>query len=287
MGFLNANLISRIISAFILIPMAIFVLWVGGVVAVLALTLVAIIAAWEWGNIVNKQAKYYGPKIILTFSSGIVSLLWGLSFVLLSYGQWFTDIVLVILILSLLFFITYKDPHKVYYISGLLTIALTSISLAYIRFADPIDDKSGFWLVLFLFCITWAMDIGAYFFGCFFKGPKLAPKISPNKTWSGFGGGLFTVFLLMLAFRFFWDVKNMRFEFYILISVMLAAFGHMGDLAESAFKRRFNVKDSSQIIPGHGGVLDRLDSLAVSSWLFALIICLSVYFLSASMTGLD
>lgn len=113
------------------------------------------------------------------------------------------------------------------------------------------------------------MDSGAYFVGRALKGPKLAPNISPNKTWSGFFGGLLFALMATVIIMLF---QIIGYTLLLpIISLVIAAVSHMGDLGESFFKRQFNVKDSSHIIPGHGGVLDRLDSLAVSSWMLALI----------------
>ncbi len=269
-----SNLQTRILSAVILIPLAVFVLWYGSWLAVFAVSIVAAIAAWEWGNIIQKTPSYTLPKVILIVSSLAISFLWGSSFLISSYESLFIKLILAILTLSLLFFLFYKNSHKSYYITGLLVVALTSISLIYIRFFDA---SLGLFLLFYLFLLTWAMDSGAYFCGRFFKGPKLAPKISPNKTWSGFIGGLFFVLLLSIAISVILKNSVLKasyddFSVFAVISLLVAALGHGGDLAESAFKRKFNVKDSSQIIPGHGGVLDRLDSLAVSSWVVALIL---------------
>ncbi len=271
-----SNLQTRILSAVILIPLAVFVLWYGSWLAVFAVSIVAAIAAWEWGNIIQKTPSYTLPKVLLIVSSLAISFLWGSSFLIISYESLFIKLILVILALNLLFFLFYKNSHKSYYITGLLAVALTSISLIYIRFFDG-SNKEGFWPLFYLFLLTWAMDSGAYFCGRFFKGPKLAPKISPNKTWSGFIGGLFFVLLLSIAISIILKNTVLKasyddFSVFVVVGLLVAAFGHGGDLAESAFKRKFNVKDSSQIIPGHGGVLDRLDSLAVSSWVVALIL---------------
>ncbi len=271
-----SNLQTRILSAVLLIPLAVFVLWYGSWLAVIALSIIAAIAAWEWGNIIHKTPTYTLSKTILIVSSAAISLLWGGSFLIPSYENLFIKTIFAILTLSLIFFLFYKNSHKSDYITGLFVVVLTSMSLIFIRFFDG-NNKEGFWLLFYLFLLTWAMDSGAYFCGRFLKGPKLAPKISPNKTWSGFIGGLFCVLLLSITVSIILKNTILKasyddFAIFIVVSLLVAALGHGGDLAESAFKRKFNVKDSSQIIPGHGGVLDRLDSLAVSSWVVALML---------------
>ena len=109
-----------------------------------------------------------------------------------------------------------------------------------------------------MFSIIWATDIFAFFAGRTFGGPKLAPKISPNKTWSGLAGGVIASMLigLMSSLMFSGGVV-----FFVIISALLSLIEQGSDLLESKIKRIFGVKDSGNIIPGHGGVLDRLDGM--------------------------
>ncbi len=113
-------------------------------------------------------------------------------------------------------------------------------------------------ILFWMFAVIWATDIFAFFAGRTLGGPKLAPKISPNKTWSGLAGGLFASMMIgmMSSFMFSGGVL-----FFIFISAMLALIEQISDLLESKFKRIFGVKDSGNLIPGHGGVLDRLDGM--------------------------
>ena len=113
-------------------------------------------------------------------------------------------------------------------------------------------------ILFWMFVVIWATDIFAFFAGRSLGGPKLAPKISPNKTWSGLAGGLFASMMIgmMSSFMFSGGVL-----FFIFISAMLALIEQISDLLESKFKRIFGVKDSGNLIPGHGGVLDRLDGM--------------------------
>lgn len=122
-------------------------------------------------------------------------------------------------------------------------------------------------LVLFLFCVTWGSDSGAYFGGRRFGGPKLAPSISPNKTVSGAIAGLVTAFVVGLVF---WLSFPYSFSI-VIIAVLVAVFVALGDLLESYCKRYFGVKDSGQIIPGHGGMLDRIDGLLLAAPAFVIL----------------
>ena len=114
-----------------------------------------------------------------------------------------------------------------------------------------------------------AVDSGAYAAGRSIGGPKLAPRISPKKTWAGLAGGIAAALLIGWISAFLLDLP--RFLPLILVSGVLAVVEQAGDLAESAFKRRFGVKDSSQLIPGHGGVLDRVDGLLAVALVVGLI----------------
>jgi phosphatidate cytidylyltransferase len=117
--------------------------------------------------------------------------------------------------------------------------------------------------ILYLFAVVWSSDIGAYAFGRLLGGPKLAPALSPNKTWAGAIGGLACAMLVggLLAA----GVTAESAAVLLAISAFVAIAAQLGDLAESLAKRRFNVKDSGGLIPGHGGLLDRLDSLLLAA----------------------
>jgi phosphatidate cytidylyltransferase len=138
---------------------------------------------------------------------------------------------------------------------GVLYIAPAALCLVWLR-----STNQGHWWTMMLFAATWAADIGAFAVGNTLKGPKLWPRFSPNKTWSGFVGGLVAAtaagvsMALLPAFQL-----NLWAAGFIGLAVGLATMG--GDLWESALKRRFGVKDSGDLIPGHGGLLDRVDGL--------------------------
>ncbi|MDQ0214268.1 phosphatidate cytidylyltransferase [Oikeobacillus pervagus] len=122
--------------------------------------------------------------------------------------------------------------------------------------------EAGIQYVFFALFITWGTDSGAYFIGRSFGKRKLWPEISPKKTIEGFFGGIFTALVIAAIFAFIADLDVSMIKL-LLATVVLSAFGQMGDLVESALKRHYNVKDSGNILPGHGGILDRTDS-----WLF-------------------
>ncbi len=143
---------------------------------------------------------------------------------------------------------------------GVLYAGATTISLAAIRG----DSDVGFVAMLYVFAVVWATDILAYFIGRAIGGPKLAPAISPGKTWSGaIGGAVSGVAAGTLVFAAFFSVDDLRIP---LIALVLSVASQAGDLFESYVKRRSGVKDSGRIIPGHGGVWDRVDGLVAASF---------------------
>ncbi len=131
------------------------------------------------------------------------------------------------------------------------------------------DPRYGLSAIVFIFALVWATDIVAYFVGRAIGGPKLAPAISPNKTWSGAFGG--TAGALVVAAVTAHYVQGSSMGALMIVAFALSVVSQIGDLGESALKRRFGVKDTSQLIPGHGGVMDRLDGFWAAS-LLALII---------------
>lgn len=138
---------------------------------------------------------------------------------------------------------------------GALYIGLPSIALIWLR-NDPVTGRD---VVIWLLLVVWASDIGAYAAGRLIGGPKLAPRISPNKTWAGLIGGIAAAAATSAAFAAAVDGASPGAA--AVLGGLLAVVAQLGDLAESWVKRRFGVKDSGRLIPGHGGLLDRVDAL--------------------------
>jgi phosphatidate cytidylyltransferase len=125
------------------------------------------------------------------------------------------------------------------------------------------DPRLGIAAILWMFAVVWFTDIAAYFTGRALGGPKLCPAVSPKKTWSGFLGGLAAAIVAgaavaMIASRFGWQ-PPVSLPVVVLVSGVASVLSQIGDLGQSALKRRFGAKDSGRLIPGHGGVMDRLD----------------------------
>ncbi|MCX7281229.1 MAG: phosphatidate cytidylyltransferase [Alphaproteobacteria bacterium] len=158
-----------------------------------------------------------------------------------------------------------RKDNPLWHAGGVLYIGLPSLALVGLR----IFPAQGALVVLGLFLIVWASDTGALIFGKLIGGKKIAPRISPGKTWAGTIGGSITaavVFAAYIAFFGFNSLLAMEFAF------VFSFFAHGGDLFESLVKRRFGTKNSGGLIPGHGGVLDRMDSMFVASCVLALLV---------------
>lgn len=131
------------------------------------------------------------------------------------------------------------------------------------------------WILFAVFAMIWISDIAAYFVGKTFGKHKLFPEVSPKKTWEGFfGGGFFTLIASLVISQFILDISMLQ---WLIIALIIWLFGSVGDLVESSFKRHFKVKDSGTILPGHGGVLDRLDSFIFAIPIVLMYLNLVVY----------
>ncbi|RCL02059.1 MAG: phosphatidate cytidylyltransferase [Candidatus Tokpelaia sp. JSC189] len=144
---------------------------------------------------------------------------------------------------------------------GFAYSSLLAVTLALLRG----HEIFGFSSVCFLYAVVWGTDIGAYFCGHAFRGPKLAPRLSPNKTWSGAIGGTATGILCGKCVALFMMHIDFTDFFIPVLALLLSFISQIGDICESSLKRYFQVKDSGRILPGHGGVMDRVDSLVAAS----------------------
>lgn len=158
------------------------------------------------------------------------------------------------------------DPRPVRLTLGALALVGAWLALNHLRGGELILGHTGnnLLLILYTFLVVWGADIGAFFAGRAFGRRKLAPSVSPGKTWAGVWGGLAVVAVLALAVGWWLDLAGMAVMQFLLVSLLTALASVLGDLFESMLKRHRDIKDSSQLLPGHGGVLDRIDSLLVA-----------------------
>nr|WP_303626027.1 phosphatidate cytidylyltransferase [Rhodopseudomonas palustris] len=244
----------RVAAAVVLAPGAIAIAYLGGWAWAVLATAVAIGLFLEWLSVVG-AARDFRVLVI-----GCLTLL--VCGIGLMFGK--PGPAALAAVLGVGGLLVLNDQPRHWTASGLGYAALALIASVLIR-RDP---DYGFIALVLIFLIVWGTDIGGYFAGRGIGGPKLWPRVSPKKTWAGAIGGL--VLSLGVAFGFalagFGKVLPL-----LLLAAVLSAVSQLGDLFESAVKRRFGVKDSSHIIPGHGGLLDRLDGYVAVVALAALI----------------
>ncbi len=246
----KSELLVRTVSALVLAAAVLAITWYGEWPFSLLILLVAILIQHEWARItgiageqwtfVAQTLAFTGLILVLFFNpaSGFACL--GIA-VLASVGQG-----------------VYLRRFP-WLAIGVLYAALPALALFVLR-SDPF---AGLIAILYLFAVVWGTDIGAYLVGRTLGGPKLWPAVSPGKTWSGAIGGLSAAVFAGIAVLWAFDVRLTAAI--VVICIFLSVASQAGDLFESAMKRRFGVKDSGTIIPGHGGIMDRVDGLVVAS----------------------
>jgi phosphatidate cytidylyltransferase len=241
----------RIMSALVMAPVALAAAWLGGWWLAALVLVITLGMCWEWARLATGGG--FGATGIATAATGVISvgsLLWGVDLdVAVGLAIAGSVVVLAIAVVS-------RTAEPLWAAGGALWVTLGTAAFLWLALVG------GRGTLLWLLGIVWATDIGAYAAGRSIGGPKLAPRLSPNKTWSGLGGGLVSAALVGLIAAWLSGAPAVALS---LLSGGLAVVAQLGDLAESLAKRHFGVKDSSNLIPGHGGLLDRLDGLLAAS----------------------
>jgi phosphatidate cytidylyltransferase len=251
-----SNLTLRVVSALVLVPIAIAAAVLGGAPFALFVALVATLGFWEWTALTPAHDPLW-PRLV-----GVACLAMGLLALSLALTDWAIGLIALPAFASLL--AGYRSRSLRWLGLGLVYVAVPCAALIMLR-----EAETGLSAILFIFLAVWAADIGGYFGGRQFGGPKLWPRVSPKKTWSGALIG--SAAAAMVGAASAWAASGNPITG-VLLAVPLSAAAQAGDLLESAVKRHFGAKDSGQLIPGHGGVLDRVDGLfgaAALAWLLA------------------
>ncbi|WP_135077972.1 phosphatidate cytidylyltransferase [Terasakiella sp. SH-1] len=253
---LPSNFGARVVSAIVIAGPALVAIEFGAPFFNIFISLLGALMAWEWSKLCLED-EFKLPGILLALFSAAIPML-----PLLGLGL-VEAILIAPVICTLLFALSFSKGGKLYFAIGAIYLALPLASFIFLRNTDGIGVQLVYWLALTVV----ATDTGGYGFGLTIGGPKLAPRISPKKTWAGLLGGMLCASLvgLILANLFDWQAPVIV----ALISAALAFIAQVGDLFESHVKRHFDVKDSSNIIPGHGGVLDRMDGMISAGAAFA------------------
>lgn len=238
------NLMLRVMSAAVLAPLALVVAYVGGLPFALFWGIAALLVLWEWMTLV---AGLNYRLLLLSCAAAIA-----VADVLAWLGRPITALLMVGLG-ALAGAIFVPSERRLWVLAGTGYAGGMALAPIFLR----ADAGFGFAVVILLFAVVWTTDVVGYFAGRAFGGPKLWPAVSPKKTWSGAIAGTVgaVVVALLVAAQFGLFEKNAIIGVALLLSVVAQS----GDLFESWVKRQFDAKDSSHIIPGHGGVMDRLD----------------------------
>jgi phosphatidate cytidylyltransferase len=255
-GWLGSELALRVGSALVLVPLAIGTAYLGGWLFALFWGAAAMGVLWEWTALVARNDQRSVP---LTGGASLA-----LAVVLVAAGHLLAAVV--VLAMGAIGAASLALAERRTWVAGGIPYA-GALALAPIVLRA--DDADGFLAVIFLFAIVWTTDISAYFAGRALGGPKLMPQVSPNKTWAGAVGGLIASVVVTLALA---KMAGLTALFALaMLAVVLSVFAQGGDLFESFLKRRFHAKDSSHLIPGHCGLMDRLDGFVSASVAAALI----------------
>jgi phosphatidate cytidylyltransferase len=249
----SRNLLMRVAAALVLAPAAIAIAYAGGWLWTALVTVTAIGLYVEWLTIVGTAREM--PAI----ASGVAAL--AIAGLCLALGR--IDAALVVLVLGLAAVALLSAEQRVWTATGFAYAAAAELASVLVR----LDQTSGFAALILILLVVWMTDIGGYFAGRGIGGPKLWPRVSPKKTWAGAIGGFAASLVIAWGFAAF-GLGNAGPL--LLLAAVLSIASQLGDLFESAVKRRFGVKDSSQIIPGHGGLLDRLDGFVAAIVLAAI-----------------
>lgn len=253
---------QRIITAAILIPFVILsLLYASAQGFTIGLAVVLLIATFEWNNFVNYKNKINGWifSFVVTVSFLYLELVADAQIIqyviYLSLAWWFIS-------LPLLMTFPFKSTHLLQQktakvIVGFIVLLATFLALNLLRSSS----EYGISYVLYLLIIIWIADSGAYFAGRAWGKHKLIPNVSPGKSWEGVAGAVVSTSIAAFVALDLLNISSSQSLVFIAVTFVTVAYSIIGDLSESMFKRMANIKDSGNILPGHGGILDRIDSL--------------------------
>ncbi|MCL2673119.1 MAG: phosphatidate cytidylyltransferase [Alphaproteobacteria bacterium] len=271
---MSKDLKKRIITSLVLAPLVLFAIIMGGLWYFALVAVMAVAMAWEWERMIYRKFTGFGVGIAVAALAMLAYAMMFRNFIgsrMCAEGAsglcpFFAGVFVVVglpLLMALVYYRLAKFKKKAnagFIAAGVPYILLPVASLGLLG-TDCYKH-----LVLFLFLTVWATDVGGYAFGMTIRGPKFFPKISPKKTWAGVFGGIFLACLVGAWFGFFEGPVK-----FVLIGAVLAIAAIAGDLFESWVKRRLFIKDSSNLIPGHGGLFDRIDGLLFAAPVMLLI----------------
>jgi phosphatidate cytidylyltransferase len=241
------NLLMRIAAALVLAPIAIAIAYAGSWLWIALVTLIVVGLYVEWLAITGLAGEI---RVVLSGSAALV-----IAGLCLMAGQ--SGISLGVLAIGFVVSALIAPERRNWAAAGFLYAAVAEVASVLVR----LDAAKGFGALMLVLLVVWATDIGGYFAGRSIGGPKLWPRVSPKKTWAGAIGSFVASLVVAGGFA---ALDLGKAAPLLLLGAVLSVASQLGDLFESAVKRRFGVKDSSHIIPGHGGLLDRLDGFVAA-----------------------
>lgn len=253
-------LVLRILSAMVLIPLALAVAWAGGAVLAAWVGALALGLVYEWRGLVRHAVGWPETVLLAVGALGVVGLA--------ALGR--TDGSLLTLTgagtaAGLLGSLRGRDGF--YALFGAFYLLAPALAFLWLR-----AGEDGFFWVLWLFSVVWTTDTGAYIAGRMIGGPAFAPYSSPNKTWAGLLGGI--AFALAAGTTVAWFLfepgSSRALIWFMTLGLLISVVTQAGDIFESGLKRHFRVKDTGRLIPGHGGLLDRLDGFLFAAMMLSL-----------------
>jgi phosphatidate cytidylyltransferase len=240
----------------VILAVALVGVWMGGLWALALGVLLLWLMLWELHRMVTGDPRSLAPAMVLMAAAGTAA-------VVATYAGR-PDLGMLVLLAGAVILAMVRRPNAVFLGGGLIYMGGAIAALVAFR----ANESDGLAVILWLVSVVVAADVGAYFAGRLFGGPRLWRRVSPGKTWSGAAGGLLAAGIAGLVCGLIAGWPSGRV---LALSIGVGIASQCGDLLESALKRHFDVKDSSQLIPGHGGVMDRLDALLGGVWFCAIL----------------
>lgn len=280
---------ERVLSAIVMIAVALLALfWLPPLPFTLALAAIVVLGMWEWAQFAGfKRPISRAIVAFVTFCLLLLPIMASTDYI--QATRFLTDSTTPLLFLGGIWWIVatllvvsypnsavwWNKSASTKFIFGFCTLIPFLIGVLALRFYQyNLNPFQGTYLLLYVFLLVWGADSGAYFVGRALGKHKLAPKVSPGKSWEGAIGGVLTSALIAVIFLqiapsdvFGRELATLPFISLSMVTVVISA---LGDLSESMFKRQAGIKDSSNLIPGHGGILDRIDSLTAAVPIFAI-----------------
>ena len=262
--FWQTSLGQRVLTAIILVPLVLYgIFYMSSGAFAMIMAIVVLLGAWEWAALLGWTSPVQRATYVLMVLASLV-LVAQLSahIVYISGGIWWC-----LGAIAVYDYPTHRSQWA--WPRSIGVMGLITLSMAWFAMTDLQSTEHGSRLVFFVMCIIWGADTGAYFAGRRYGRRKLAPAVSPGKSLAGLVGGVIVTLGFTMIVLSVLDLALIDKGYYLLLILLTVLFSVIGDLFESMLKRNVNIKDSGRLLPGHGGVLDRIDSLTAAVPIFS------------------